>query len=184
MTLSNVINVRGRIKVFNTINEFNSLNKNQILDELGESIWNEIQNERAVDDPRLLTTFLLINFANLKSYVFHYWFAFPAIIFPGKNYYLRDTKHLHELIQQQEKITLFLGNLKSFQLNNQQMPFFCVDQDTLEVLKLRDGLNRSNNENKRILFAFYDPNTHTNHPGWPLRNYLALLNVKWFETYF
>lgn len=33
-----MINVRGRIKVFNTINEFNTLNKNQILDELGESV--------------------------------------------------------------------------------------------------------------------------------------------------
>lgn len=38
-----------------------------------------------------------------------------------------------------------------------------------------------NETNKRILFAFYDPNSQSLFPGWLLRNYLALLS---FNKYF
>jgi len=31
----------------------------------------------------------------------------------------------------------------------------------------------------QILFGFYDPSHLPNNPGWPLRNFLALISVRW-----
>jgi hypothetical protein len=48
----------------------------------------------------------------------------------------------------------------------------------MEVLSVREGIESFNAE-KRVVFAYYDPNSQSTHPGWPLRNYLALLSLKW-----
>ena len=43
-------------------------------------IWHDIVSGDAVTRPYLLTRFLLITFADLKKYKFHFWFAFPALL--------------------------------------------------------------------------------------------------------
>lgn len=43
-------------------------------------IWEDIQNGKALEDTALLSRFLLISFADLKKWSFHYWFAFPALV--------------------------------------------------------------------------------------------------------
>ena len=43
-------------------------------------------------------------------------------------------------------------------------------------MSVNDGLTVFNNtSDRRIIFGFIDPNSESPHPGWPLRNYLALL---------
>lgn len=66
-----------------------------------------------------------------------------------------------------------------FQINYQShQSFFSIDFETLKVLSVRDGIN-NHNCGKKVLFGLYDPNSQSNYPGWPLRNYLALLALKW-----
>lgn len=43
-------------------------------------IWEDIHNGRALEDSSVLSRFLLISFADLKKWSFHYWFAFPALV--------------------------------------------------------------------------------------------------------
>jgi ubiquitin-like modifier-activating enzyme ATG7 len=43
-------------------------------------IWDDIQSGRAVEDCSILSRFLVISFADLKKWSFHYWFAFPALM--------------------------------------------------------------------------------------------------------
>ena len=57
------ITVNGKLKVFNTINEFNQLDKNKLLDELGAEIWSDITSGKSLEDPDSLTRFCLITFA-------------------------------------------------------------------------------------------------------------------------
>jgi hypothetical protein len=92
--------VNGRLKVFNTINEFNQLDKNKLLDELGLNvcfefscealfltkffsifkIWSDITSGKALENPELLTKFCLITFAvsiiNIFSLNFKYFNLF------------------------------------------------------------------------------------------------------------
>ena len=45
-----------------------------------KQIWDDIQTGKAVEDSAVLSRFLLISFADLKKWSFHYWFAFPALM--------------------------------------------------------------------------------------------------------
>ncbi len=53
----------GKLKVFNTINEFNLLDKNKFLHEIGLEILNDIRSGKALENPELLNRFALITFA-------------------------------------------------------------------------------------------------------------------------
>jgi ubiquitin-like modifier-activating enzyme ATG7 len=77
---SDVIPLHGKIKNFNTIEEFRS-------PELKKELFNDvvrqlIQSFERKDGSPISTfnPFLLVTFADLKKYVYHYWFAFPALI--------------------------------------------------------------------------------------------------------
>ena len=48
---------------------------------LGEVIFSD--QPTALEDPRLLTRFVIHMFADLKKYHYYYWFAFPAIVLPS-----------------------------------------------------------------------------------------------------
>lgn len=77
---SNVIALHGKIKNFNTIEEFRSpeLKKelfNDVVRQLIQSFTNQDGSSISTFNP-----FLIVSFADLKKYVYHYWFAFPALI--------------------------------------------------------------------------------------------------------
>lgn len=68
------LRVRGVMKNFNTIEEFKDAQmKKGLLKDLAS------QADRA-STSSTLCPFLLVTFADLKKYVFHYWFAFPATV--------------------------------------------------------------------------------------------------------
>lgn len=43
-------------------------------------IWEDILSGKVKEDCSLLSRFLVISFADLKKWSFHYWFAFPALV--------------------------------------------------------------------------------------------------------
>ncbi|OKL55737.1 Ubiquitin-like modifier-activating enzyme atg7 [Talaromyces atroroseus] len=69
----------GTIKNFNTVEEYKNADKIQILQEAGRKIWDAIDDGSVLSNPSILSSFLILSFADLKKYKFHYWFAFPAI---------------------------------------------------------------------------------------------------------
>ena len=58
---------------FNTFDAFKSNNALQTLKQTGQKMWNEGEEN----------TFILFSFADLKTHIFYYWFAFPTINFPA-----------------------------------------------------------------------------------------------------
>ncbi|KAJ9640823.1 Autophagy protein 7 [Knufia peltigerae] len=70
----------GMIKNVNTIEEYRNVDKLHMIQQAGKTIWDSINDGTIYSCPSLLASFLILSFADLKKYKFHYWFAFPALV--------------------------------------------------------------------------------------------------------
>ncbi|KAK2762822.1 Autophagy protein 7 [Arachnomyces sp. PD_36] len=69
----------GIIKNVNTVEEYKNTDKNALLHQAGKTVWDAIKDGSIHSCPSLLSSFIVLSFADLKTYKFSYWFAFPAI---------------------------------------------------------------------------------------------------------
>ncbi|KAG2420579.1 hypothetical protein HFD88_000191 [Aspergillus terreus] len=69
----------GMIKNVNTIEEYRNMDKTHMLQQAGQTIWDAINDGTIFSCPSLLSSFIVLSYADLKKYKFHYWFAFPAL---------------------------------------------------------------------------------------------------------
>lgn len=76
VTDNNNITRCGTLKNVNTVEEFKTSSKQGLLNEFGDSLFSDL--ERIEKNPSLLLNCLLYTFVDLKSWNFHYWFAFPS----------------------------------------------------------------------------------------------------------
>lgn len=63
----------------------------------------------------------------------------------------------------------------------EQRTFFLIKQHsngTVEVSTLKDLISEITDDTT-IYFAFSDTSTAENYPGWPLRNYIAMILHHW-----
>ncbi|GER24493.1 ubiquitin-like modifier-activating enzyme ATG7 [Striga asiatica] len=72
--------VPGILYNTNTLEGFQALDKQSLLKEEAKKIWEDIVSGEVEDNSSLLLRFLVVSFADLKKWSFHYWFAFPALI--------------------------------------------------------------------------------------------------------
>lgn len=68
--------MRGVFKNFNTIEEFKSTESKKAM---FDGVVYDIVSSMNTASPDL-NPFLLVTFADLKKYVYQYWFAFPAFV--------------------------------------------------------------------------------------------------------
>ncbi|CAG8574281.1 11546_t:CDS:10 [Diversispora eburnea] len=174
----------GMIKNTNTIEEFKQLDKNALFKETTKQIVNDIVSGAAVKDPYLLTRFVLITFADLKKYKYHYWFGFPALLTePPWDIENNEVKGITDVWNEDEIKTLRIN----YELFRQEHPstctgFFLVKQFEKEIkisnLSEWDKFFENCNDEERMI-GFADPSSLPNNPGWPLRNFLALVQNRW-----
>lgn len=189
--------LRGQLICVNLMQELVELDKKQFLDSLGGNIWKAICNGQALDDPeRYLSKFGLLVYADLKKYKFCYWFSFPALNYPKNVFHKNETKLASigdsQLFQVSVPILDAISE-QSLQMLQQQydLPkekrsfqrgYFIValdeESNVLQCLPLSLYKNVSTEVNQTIFFAYTDPSDDPNHPGWPLRNYLALIAMQ------
>ncbi|ESO95826.1 hypothetical protein LOTGIDRAFT_116619 [Lottia gigantea] len=166
----------GVLYLKNTIEGFKECDKKLLLEEKANQIWQDIKTGKAVEDPTLLSRFILLAYADLKKYHYYYWFAFPALIYnehSADNY--REQGLFMKFIMINVKLgkkllTSFLNIYKKFQRN----------------LTLNSIVNKFSKFSGVffmviIAFSFCDPCTLENHPGWPLRNFLLLIAYTWAD---
>jgi ubiquitin-like modifier-activating enzyme ATG7 len=88
---SGSVAVNGIFKNFNTIEEFRATEpKKELFNAVTDSVGDHHSRYPLQADRQLLESFetespnlnpfLLVTFADLKKYVYHYWFAFPALV--------------------------------------------------------------------------------------------------------
>lgn len=162
----------------NTVEDFKNCNKNEILQkEAIENFYDNILNEKCLEDPSLITFFILLSYADLKKHNFYYWFGFPVpmhIIFHKKKNPEKITERFTP-----EQILKFQQNYQNVE-NLDLVSFFMATSD-LEIKFLKELISHENIEEnlkdldlKTTYFCFSDPSEYED-PGWPLRNFIFLL---------
>eukprot|EP01127_Copromyxa_protea_P019911 TRINITY_DN6559_c0_g1_i1.p1 TRINITY_DN6559_c0_g1~~TRINITY_DN6559_c0_g1_i1.p1 ORF type:complete len:654 (-),score=162.07 TRINITY_DN6559_c0_g1_i1:34-1746(-) len=156
----------------NKMESFKEADKKALLASTAQQIWASVYSGEAIDKPSLLNRFLLLTFADLKKYHYYYWFLFPALTGTGLTT-VNESKRLDN-IWSQEQVN-GLNQSVDDATRDTELPFFIVH---LEDGKPRVAPLSTYDNNPDTIFGFMDPGNTEGVPGWPLRNFLMLLNVK------
>lgn len=186
--------VPGTLRNANTLDEFlHDWDKTKMLEEAGQRIADDIASGAALAEPERLLRFLLLTFADLKTHKYYYWFGFPAFsLSPPPT--AEPAVPLSTVLSEPQLQALARGFADLGQ-SSRSPAFFCVrlasrctesvgelqpvDGGGLEVAPLsafptlREAAARSGDRSE-VLLAFCDPCPLANHPGWPMRNLVAL----------
>ncbi|XP_069674598.1 ubiquitin-like modifier-activating enzyme ATG7 isoform X2 [Periplaneta americana] len=171
----------------NTLEAFKNCNKIALLEELGQELWQSITSGEALDNPALLSRFFLLTYADLKKYHFYYWCAFPAPNFPTVTLKKQPLK-LTDIFSEDQVTELARIYLEMDDWRQRGYFLIQVDNggdsscinifplcDVKKVpLAIPDGEDIKKAEG--IYLGVADPCPLRDHPGWPLRNLLALLS--------
>lgn len=179
---TSVVHAQGLLKNFNTIEAFRSADKQAIFDDALQEIWNGLIDD--VDNiEALLTQFVALTFADLKKYKFYYWFAYPALVMdPAWEITDDQGGYAWKSIAASFDASLCSALAHSIHEQGEGRGFFLFKVShgsDVQVARIStfstffDGVP----ENERYV-GFVDPSGSPQTPGWPLRNLLAYLHVR------
>ncbi|GAB4827065.1 Autophagy protein 7 [Ancistrocladus abbreviatus] len=173
--------VPGILYNTNTIEGFHALDKQSLLKEEAKRIWDDVHSGAAEKDPALLSRFLLVSFADLKKWSFHYWFAFPALVLdpPATLVDLKPASKFFSL-EEAESLSSACNEWRN-SCATADVPYFLIifASNSPVIIRHLSDWDSCQQDSHKIMFGFYDPCHLPNNPGWPLRNYLALIYSRW-----
>ncbi|OQR86936.1 autophagy-related protein 7 [Achlya hypogyna] len=161
--------VPGVLYNTNTLDAFKTIDKTALLDAARATVCEAI----ASDAPETLQYFVLVTFADLKSHTFWYRFAFPAVL-PPSPYRVTSWAPATSAAWQPQPVALMqqLVDLREMtgDITTRNFPqHFMVDRALGTVLPLSATVA----DPAAVVFGLVDSSALPQHPGWPLRNYLA-----------
>ncbi|XP_013183653.2 ubiquitin-like modifier-activating enzyme ATG7 [Amyelois transitella] len=168
--------VTGTLMNKNTIEEFKTIDKAQLLNTIGQQFWTNIKKKLWITKPCSLLNFIILSFADLKKFHYYYWFAFPAPTQPIVH--LKEkSKSLNEHFNNKQTDVIATGYKN---LDTDQRAYFIVtkENDKVSVHPLSKVLqidNNSLNIDLKDLYLCFADSSNTGNPGWPLRLFLAAL---------
>ncbi|KAK4487741.1 hypothetical protein RD792_005595 [Penstemon davidsonii] len=169
--------VPGILYNTNTLEGFHALDKQSLLRAEAKKIWEDINSGKVEEDSSVLLRFLVISFADLKKWSFHYWFAFPALIFdpPATVVDLKPAAQWFSL-EEAESLKAACNDWRNM-CSTTDVPFFLVSIASNSAVTIRHlaDFEACQRDGHKVLFGFYDPCHLPNNPGWPLRNLLSFI---------
>lgn len=191
----------GLIRNVNTIEAFKNADKNAMLNQAGQQIWDAIKDGTIYSVPSLLSSFTVLSFADLKKYRFTYWFAFPALHSTPQWKRVGPIAHLDS--KESTALVERIGTWR-YMVDSREHGFFLAKKvrggetrpkspidppDDIgykwEIGSLRQaesgGFFDGVPEEDRFV-AFVDPSNYPEHPSWPLRNLLVLIRQRFHLT--
>ncbi|ENH67699.1 Ubiquitin-like modifier-activating enzyme atg-7 [Fusarium oxysporum f. sp. cubense race 1] len=189
----------GIIRNVNTLEDFKNTDKPAMLKTAGRQIWDAIKDGSIYSVPSLLSSFIILSYADLKKYKFTYWFAFPAL---HSDPSWKRSGPAERLNSKESTALVDRVGTWRYSVDSREHGFFLAKkvhgevQDTddpdssqglpfrWEVASLREfenGFFDQVAEEDRYV-AFVDPSTYPEGPGWPLRNFLVLIRQRFHLT--
>ncbi|XP_071484783.1 ubiquitin-like modifier-activating enzyme ATG7 [Diadema antillarum] len=170
---------RGTLVNFNTLDAFKTCDKKALLDKTAEKLWDDIRQGAAIQDPSLLSPFLLLAFADLKKYHYSYWFAFPALITPEGVRHTRPPERLEKVMSGSKISSLQTAYDAACQAEGRDLAYFLISSEGDEFKVFPLSAWDETNDKSQVMFGFADPCTLDHYPGWSLRNFLCLISCHW-----
>ncbi|CAH3114652.1 unnamed protein product [Pocillopora meandrina] len=172
--------MQGTLINTNTIEAFRTYNKMELIQSFGQKIWDNVKSSKALEDPSVLCQFVLMTFADLKKYKFYYWFAFPALCPETSTTHVAPPVHLGDYFTPSQ-IASLQASYDSLSVGGLGPGFFLVKVTESEVTvgSIREWETFFSMDDSKFMVGFADPCTLPKNPGWPLRNFLALLSYHW-----
>ncbi|CEL04356.1 Putative Ubiquitin activating E1 enzyme-like protein [Aspergillus calidoustus] len=192
----------GIIKNVNTIEEYSNTDKVGMLQQSGKTIWDAINDGTIYSCPSLLSSFIILSYADLKKYKFHYWFAFPAIhsdppwvpigvADKGADPSSVGTRHAQpkSLASTENSALIDSVQVWSEEVDARQRGFFLarrikadnsdgVSWNIAPLSSFEDGFFKGAAP-EDCFTCFVDPSNYDEAPGWMLRNLLVLARRRW-----
>ncbi|XP_065059146.1 ubiquitin-like modifier-activating enzyme ATG7 isoform X2 [Rhopilema esculentum] len=171
--------VEGSLLNKNTMDDFKTCDKKEIIKEVSNQIWQSIQSGEAIKNPSLIGRFLLLTFADLKKYHYYYWFAFPALIIEQNATAKKPVKVSDKFST--EQIQMLQNSYDDLAKRIGHDPgYFLVQRidDSISLAELAD-FDVFFKDTDEVTVGFSDPSNLDEYPGWPLRNFLALISFHW-----
>ncbi|CAL1279855.1 unnamed protein product [Larinioides sclopetarius] len=170
--------MKGVVINTNTLEDFKVKDKKALLQSVGQSIWQAITSGAALDNPIILQSLLCLTFADIKKYHYYYWIAFPAFNYPDSTV-CKDTKKFCDYFTEDE-VSQFLKSYDSLSPSDKTLFLVFKENNGCSIFNLKEFEKLKKKEGK-IMLGFTDPSRYEKHPGWPLRNALALAAYHWGE---
>lgn len=135
-----------------------------------------------------LNTFVVVAFADLKKHSFLYWFGFPALSPPSPFVYRAPPAPVSSVLSLQEQVAALRGLLQLRERSSSKnIPAFFVierrprgddgNEPDIHALTVSEWRSTTSSTASDLIFGFVDPCPLRSNPGWPLRNFLALLSA-------
>ena len=159
-------------------------------------IWDAINDGSIYSVPSLLSSFIILSYADLKKYKFTYWFAFPAL--HSDPQWKRSGPAEHLSGDESTALVDRVGTWR-YSVDRREHGFFLAkkvqgrpdtDNDESEsaqklsyrwevgsLSQFEEGFFNDTAEEDRYV-SFVDPSTYSEGPGWPLRNLLVLIRQR------
>jgi ubiquitin-like modifier-activating enzyme ATG7 len=149
--------------------------------------------------PSLLSSFIILSFADLKKYQFTYWFGFPAI--HSEPPWVRSGPIGHLTSDESTALVEAVGTWRYTVSTEGEHGFFLakkvrgkpetpsplLEDDPVDIgyqwqigslREFESGFFDNVREEDRYV-AFVDPSNYPEHPSWPLRNLLVLIRQRY-----
>lgn len=170
--------LQGLLCLPNSVADMKKMDKAEVMSASGERVWQAVRDGRAVKDPSLLNRFLALIYVDLKKYTFCYWFGFPAARLPEEVTVTQPPRRLDDLFDD-ERLTRLNAAYATLDTPEKRAAFLLVQESSSADLEIRPLGELPALIGSKFYLAFSDPSTSTSHPGWPLRNLLALIVYHW-----
>lgn len=170
--------LQGLLYLPNSLADMKKMDKSELLRKSGELVWAAMRDGRAIKDPSLLNRFLALIYVDLKKYTFCYWFGFPVVRLPGEITLTKPPQRLGDLFDE-SRIASLNTAYTTLDTPEKRAAFLVVPKGEEVQIQRLEELPTLVADGGPFYLAFSDPSTSSSHPGWPLRNLLALVIHHW-----